>query len=177
MYLVTCTRPDIGFAVSFLSRFSSHPLEYHHTAVKRVFRYLAGTRSLSLVYIRHNDVPLLITGFSDADYTSCHDTRRSVTGYAFMLNCCAISWLSKKQNSVSSSTTESEYMALATTARQALWYINGLTQLGHTIPVELKANNTSSINIAENPINNPRTKHIDSHIISPGNISSASLLP
>jgi len=163
MYLVTCTRPDLGFFVSFLSRFSSHPLLCHHTALKRVFRYLAGTRTTSLVYTRRSsmDIPLLITGYSDVDYASCRDTRRSVSGYVFLLNGCAISWLSKKQNSVSTSTTESEYMALATTARQALWYINGLSQLGFTIPVELKADNTSSINVAENPINNPKTKHID----------------
>jgi len=52
-------------------------------------------------------------------------------------------------------------MALATTARQALWYINRLSQLGFTIPVELKADNTSSINVAENPVKNLKTKHID----------------
>jgi len=51
-------------------------------------------------------------------------------------------------------------MVLATTAQLALWYINGLSQLGFTIPVELKADNTSSINVDENPINNPKTKHI-----------------
>jgi len=163
MYLVTCTRPDLGFIVSFLSRFSSHPLLCHHPAVKRVFRYLAGTHTTSLVYTRRSsmDIPLLITGYSDTDYASCRDTHRSVSGYIFLLNGCAISWLSKKQNSVSISTTESEYMALATTAQQALWYINRLSQLGFTIPVELKANNTSSIYVAENPINNPKTKHID----------------
>jgi len=122
MYLVTCTRPDLSFVVLFLSRFSSHPLLCHHTAVKRVFRYLAGTHSTSLVYTRRSsmDIPLLITGYSNTDYASCRDTRRSVSGYVFLLNGCAISWLSKKQNSVSTSTTESEYMALATTARQAL---------------------------------------------------------
>jgi len=77
MYLVTCTRPDLGFVVSFLSRFSPHPLLCHHTAVKRVFRYLAGTHSTSLVYTCHSsiDIPLLITGYSDADYASCCDTR------------------------------------------------------------------------------------------------------
>jgi len=162
MYLVTCTRPDLGFVVLFLSWFSSHPLLCHHTAVKRVFRYLAGTRTTSLVYTRRlsMDIPLLITGYSDADYASCYDTCYSVSGYVFLLNGCAISWLLKKQNSVSTSTTESEYMALATTARQALWYINGLLQLGFTIPVELKADNTSIINVTENPINNPKTKHI-----------------
>jgi len=163
MYFVTCTHLDLGFVVSFLSRFSSHPLLCYHTAVKRVFRYLAGTHTTSLAYTCRSfvDIPLLITDYSDVDYASCHDTRRSVSGYIFLLNGCAISWLSKKQNSVSTSTTESEYMALATTARQALWYINGLSQLGFTIPVELKADNTSSINVAENPINNPKTKHID----------------
>ena len=128
MYLVTCTRPDLAFSVSFLSRFSSHPLKSHHTAVKRVFRYLAGTRNVSLMYHRlSTSVPLMLTGFSDADYASCRDTRRSVTGYVFMLNGCAISWLSKKQSSISASTTESEYMALSTTAQQALWYTNALS--------------------------------------------------
>jgi len=92
IYLVTCTYSDIGFAVSFLSHFSSHPLQCHHTAVKRVFRYLAGTHSFSLVYIRHisSDIPLLITGFSDADYASRCDTRRSVTRYVFLLNGCTL---------------------------------------------------------------------------------------
>ena len=107
------------------------------------------------------DIPLLIAGSSDTDYASYRDTCYSVSGYVFLLNGCAISWLSKKQNSVSTSTTESEYMALTTTARQALQYINGLSQLAFTIPVELKADNISSINIADNPINNPKTKHTD----------------
>jgi len=163
IYLVTCTRLDLGFVMSFLSRFSSHPLLCYHTAVKRVFRYLARTCTTSLVYTRHlsTDIPLLITGYSDADYTLCHNTRRSVSGYIFLLNNYTISWLSKKQNSVSTFITESEYMALATTAWQALWYINRHSQLGFTIPVKLKAINTSSINVAKNPINNPKTKHIN----------------
>ena len=50
MYLVTCTRPDVASCASYLSRFSSHPLERHHTAVKWVFRYLPGTHSMSLTY-------------------------------------------------------------------------------------------------------------------------------
>ena len=148
--------------MSYLSRFSSHPLERHHTAVKRVFRHLAGTRSMSLKYERFTtSVPLSIVAFSDSDYASCRDTRHSVTGYAFILNGCAISWFSKKQYSVASSTTEAEYMALATTSRQAVWYLNAFTQLGYTIPITIMTDNTSSINVAENPINNTRTKHID----------------
>ena len=144
------------------SRVSCHALERHHTAVKRVFFYLAGTRSMSLKY-KHSptSVSESIVAVSNSDYASCRDTRRAVSGYAFMLNGCAISWLSMKPQSVASTTTEAEYMALATTSRQAVWYLNAFTQLGYTLPIMIMADNTSSINIAENPINNPLTKHID----------------
>ena len=71
MYLVTCTRPDLAFSVSDLSRFSSHPLERPHTAVQRVFGYLAVTRSMSLKYKRcPTSVPLSIVAFPDSDYAS-----------------------------------------------------------------------------------------------------------
>ena len=89
---VTCTRPDLAFAMSCYSRFSSHPLERHHTAVKICFGYLARTRSRSLKYkLSGTSVPLSIVGFSDSDYTCCRNTCRSVAGYAFMLHGCAIS--------------------------------------------------------------------------------------
>ena len=78
-----------------------------------------------------------------------------------MFNGCAISWLFKKEQSIACSTTEAEYMALATTSRQAVWYHNAFTQLSYIIRITIMAENTSSINVAGNPINNPRTKHID----------------
>ena len=117
---------------------------------------------MSLKYKRSpTSVPLSIVAFSNSDYASCRDTCRSVSGYAFMFNGCAIFWLSEKQQSVASSTTEAEYMALATTSRQAVWYLNAFTQVGYTIPITIMADNTFRINVAENPINNPRRKHID----------------
>ena len=148
--------------MSCLSRFSAHPLAHYHTAVKRIIRYLAGTRSTSIKHKRSpTSVPLSIVAFSDSDYASCRDTRRFVSGYGFMLNGCAISWLSKKQQSVASSTIEAEYMALATTSRQAVWYLNAFTRLCHTIPITIMADNTSCINVAKNAINHPRPKCID----------------
>ena len=89
MYLVTCTRPDLAFTVSVLSQFSSHPLKIHHHAVKRVFRYLVGTRNLSLTYPRTGRLCLM--GFSDAAYGNCLDTRRSWSGYCFYFSNCLIS--------------------------------------------------------------------------------------
>ena len=84
-------------------------------------------------------VPLSIVAFSDSDVASCRDTRCSVSGDAFKLNGCARSWLSKTQKSVASATIEGEYMALATTSRQAVWYLNAFTQLGYTIPIMIMA--------------------------------------
>ena len=105
--------------------------------------------------------PVSIVGFSDSDYPSCSDTRHPESGHAFMLNDCAMSWLTKKQQSVASSTRQAEYMALATTSHQGVWYRNPLTQLDDTIPIKIMADNTCSMNVAENPITNPRAKHID----------------
>ena len=79
----------------------------------------------------------------------------------FILNGYTISWHAKKQQSVASSTTEAEYMALATTSWQAVWYLNACKQVGYTIPITIMADNSFRINVAENPINNPWTKHID----------------
>jgi len=162
MYLVTCTRPDIAHAVSVLSQFCSHPLEVHHAAVKRVFRYLSGTCSVGLIYSR-NTGPLSLVGFSDAGYGNCLDTRRSWSGYGFLLGSSLISWRSTKQHSVSTSTTEAEYMALSVTARHASWYAIGMKELHYQVPIILKCDNTSSINLGHNTIISQRSKHIDIH--------------
>ena len=163
MYLVTCTRPDLAHTVSVLSQFCSHPLEVHHLAVKRVFRYLTGTRSHGLVYPSPSCISLSLEGFSDAAYGNCGDTRRSWSGYIFLLNSCLISWRSTKQHSVATSTTEAEYMALSATARQASWYINGIKELGVKIPVTIKCDNTSTIELSHHSIISQRSKHIDIH--------------
>ena len=162
MYLVTCTRPDLAHAVSVLSQFCSHPLESHHLVVKHVFRYLSGTRSVGLIYPRTSG-PMSLIGYSDAAYGNCLDTRRSWSSYCFLLNSCLISWRSTKQHSVSTSTTEAEYMALSVTARQASWYLIGIKELDVKVPVTLKCDNTSSIDLSNHSIVSSRSKHIDIH--------------
>ena len=96
MYLVTCTHPDLAFSVSYLAPFWAHTLQRHHTAVKSIFRYLVGTRSMSCKYRRSPaSVPLSIVAFSDSHYASCRNPRRSVSGCAVFFNSCTISWYSK----------------------------------------------------------------------------------
>jgi len=161
MYLVTGTRPDLAHSVSFLSQFSSNPQPSHHSAVKRVFKYLNGTRNFSLFFPR--DGKLQLIGYSDADHGKNLSDRKSYSGYVFLLGNCPISWLSKKQTSVAISTTEAEYMAMSLTARQAIWYRNGFKEFKLTVPITLLTDSQSGMKLANNPILQQRTKHIAIH--------------
>ena len=119
LYFVTCTYPDLAFVISFLSKFSSCPLESHHTTVKCVFRYISSTKSFTLKYcwLSNASASLLsLHGYSDTDFANCLDTRCSFSGYCFMLGDAVISWQTQKQQSVAVSTTEAEYMALSLTS-------------------------------------------------------------
>ncbi|PIL23016.1 hypothetical protein GSI_14323 [Ganoderma sinense ZZ0214-1] len=111
------TRPDITYAVSVLSRFLENPGRAHWEACKRVFRYLAGTKSLRLTYGREQRD---LVGFTDAD-GSMHEDRKAISGYAFLIDGGAVSWASKKQEIISLSTTKSEYVAIMHASKEALW--------------------------------------------------------
>ena len=118
-FLASGTRPDIAFAVNIVSAFNSNPGMPHWTAAKRILRYLKGTKELKLTYQKSEDPEFL--GYSDSDYANDRDTRKSITGYVFTKAGGAVSWASKKQITVASSTTEAEYMALAAAAQEATW--------------------------------------------------------
>ena len=113
MFAMICTRPDIAYAVTTLSQFTSNPDSTHIQAVKRVLHYLQGTIDHGITY--HGTASISTTpplvGYCDSDWGSCPDDRRSVTGYTFLLCGGAISWQSKKQRTVALSTVEAEYMA------------------------------------------------------------------
>ena len=117
MYTSLGTHPDITFAVQTVSRFSSKPGITHWEAVKQIFRYLKGTRDLWLTY--SNSVKEL-EGYADADGSMAED-RKAISGYAFLVNGGAVSWSAKRQEIISLSTTESEYVAAVHAAKEALW--------------------------------------------------------
>jgi hypothetical protein len=160
LFLSTTTRPDVAFAVSALSRFMSAPTADHWEAAKRVLRYLAGTPHLGLTFTPDTSG---LTGLCDADYAACVDTRRSTTGYVFLLNGTAVSWGSKLQTTVAVSTTEAEYMAAAAAIREALWLRTLLTDLSYSRdgPIEIFGDNQAALKVLRNPVITPRSKHID----------------
>ncbi|UYV70738.1 hypothetical protein LAZ67_8000410, partial [Cordylochernes scorpioides] len=120
MYLMTGTRPDIAYAVSRVSQFVNNPGPSHWTAVKKIFGYLKATKNIGICFGGSSCTTSLI-GFSDADFAGDLDTRKSTTRYVFMLNNGPISWCSQKQNCVSLSTTESEYIAASKATKEAIW--------------------------------------------------------
>ena len=90
MYLVSGTRPDLAYTISHLSQYNTDPTVAHLQAIKRVLRYLKGTRNLKLIYKFKN--PIILHGFCDASYGNCLDTRRSFSGYVFQLGSASIFW-------------------------------------------------------------------------------------
>ena len=160
MYLTTATRPDLAYTITHLSQFNSDPSKQHLTAAKRVLRFIKGTKDRKLLYPYSSQ--LYLSAFSDASHGNCYDTRRSFSGYIFQLGNSTISWRSRKQRSVATSTTEAEYMAAAMTAKHLIWLQRALDELvKESIPSAMFVDNQSAIDIAHNPKVNDRSKHID----------------
>ncbi|MCI08154.1 copia protein, partial [Trifolium medium] len=166
LYL-THTRPDISFAVQHLSQYVSTPLVPHYQAATRILRYLKSCPAKGVLFSSHS--PLQLHGFADSDWACCPNTRRSVTGYCVLLGSSLISWKSKKQNTVSRSSTEAEYRALASLTCELQWLQYLFQDLNITFPqsASVYCDNKSAIYLAHNPTFHERSKHIelDCHII------------
>ena len=163
MYAAIGTHPDIAFSVSTLAQFSDNPGQVHWDAVKHVFRYLNGTKELALGYGGEGKGKGRgLEGFSDADGTS-QEHQHAITGFAFLIDGGAVSWSSKKQELVTLSTTEAEYVASSHASREALWLRRLIGEVFRPLqqPTPLYCDNQSAIALAQNDNYHARTKHID----------------
>ena len=161
MYAMVCTRPDLAYSVGALAQHSAAPGPEHISAIKRVFRYLAATRNAVLVYdgsVKNHQ----LVGHSDSDWAGDPINRRSIAGYAFTIGTTAVSWASKKQQSVALSSTEGEYMASTIATCEAIFLRRFLDELDFPqSSVTLLLDNQSAMQLARNPVHHSRTKHID----------------
>ncbi|XP_019158583.1 PREDICTED: uncharacterized protein LOC109155352 [Ipomoea nil] len=166
LYL-TNTRPDISYATQQLSQFVDKPRDIHLIAAHRVLRYLKGSPGKRLFYPSNSPTKLL--AFSDSDWATCTETRKSVTGYCVYLGKSLISWKTKKQATISRSSAEAEYRALASTVCEIQWLSYLLADLLVKIdsPTALFCDSKSAIAIGENHVFHERTKHIeiDCHVV------------
>ncbi|XP_028066131.1 uncharacterized protein LOC114269068 [Camellia sinensis] len=116
---LTATRPDIMYVVSLFSRFMNNPSQNHFGAAKRVLRYIRGTTSYGIKYCKDSNVKLF--DFCDNDWGDCTDDMKSTSRYAFSLGFGVFSWASKKQQSVTQSSVEAEYVSAGLATSQEIW--------------------------------------------------------
>ncbi|CAH1439943.1 unnamed protein product [Lactuca virosa] len=122
MYAMTCTRLNVTFALSMVSRYQGNPGKTHWTTVKNILKYLRRTKDWVLTLGGSDD--LRVTRYSDARFQTDRDNFRSQSGWVFTLNGGAITWKSSKQENVTDSTCESEYIAASEAAKKAIWLKN-----------------------------------------------------
>ena len=118
LYL-TASRSDISFSVGACARYQANPKESHLTCVKRIIRYVNGTLDFGLWY--PYDTSLIVARYSDSDWAGNIEDRKSTSSACFYIGDCLVAWLSKKQNSISLSTAEAEYIAAGSCCTQLLW--------------------------------------------------------
>jgi len=157
---ITTSRPDIMQVVGMVGRYQKTPKQSHLVAITRIFKYLKGTMTYGLWYPRNQNFQL--TSYSDADWANFVDEIKRTSGGAFFLGDSLVAWLSKKQGSISLSTTEAKYIAIATCCTQILWMIQTLAYLKvtYTDPIPLYCDNTSAISLSKNPVLHSKSKHI-----------------
>jgi Reverse transcriptase (RNA-dependent DNA polymerase) len=160
MYAMVGTRADLAFPVSMVSQFMSKAGPAHWSAVKRIMRYLQGTKEYKLC-LGGKDIAL--KGYCDADWAGDASERRSTTGYVFFVGVGAISWNCKRQPTIALSTTEAEYMATSQCTKEAIWLRKLLEDVGFVQEgaTTIMCDNQGCIALAKNPTHHSRTKHID----------------
>jgi len=158
---LTLTRPDISFAVNKVCQFLHAPTTIHWEAVKRILRYIKQCTGLGLKI--HRSASTLVSAFSDADWAGCVDDRKSTGGFAVFIGTNLVSWSARKQSTVSRSSTEAEYKAIANATAEVMWIQTLLHEIGVKSPnaAKLWCDNLGATYLSSNPVFHARTKHIE----------------
>jgi hypothetical protein len=162
-YLVNMTRPDLAWSYSELSKYVQNPGKAHMDAAHHVLRYLRATYDQAIVYERTNEMANTIWGWVDSDWAADLDSRRSHTGYILMLTGGAVSWKSRRQDCVSLSTSEAEYVAASQCGQEVIYLREILRDFGFppTGPTRVYEDNLACVSMSENPVRRKYSRHID----------------
>ncbi|KAA0051499.1 gag/pol protein [Cucumis melo var. makuwa] len=162
MYAMLCTRPDICYAVGIVSRYQSNPGLAHWISVKIILKYLRRTRDYMLVY---GSKDLILTRYTDSDFQTGRDSRKSTSGSVFTLNEGAVVWRSNKQGCIANSTKKVEYVAACEAVKQGVWLRKFLTDLevvpNISKPITLYYDNSGAVANSREPRSHKRGKHIE----------------
>ena len=163
MYAQVCSRSDIAYKVGVLGRYMSNPGMAYWKAAKQVLRYLQRTKNYMLTYRKSKK--LEITRYSNSDFAGCIDSRKSTSGYIYLLAGGAISWKISKQALIASCTMAAEYIACYEASNHDNWLKNCVISLkvvqGIERPLKLYCDNQSAVMFANNNRSLTKSKHID----------------
>ena len=161
MYVMNCTRPDIAYAVSKLSRYTSNPGPDHWKAIVRVLRYLKYTQNYGLHYSKY---PAVLEGYCDANWISDTKDLKSTSGYLFTLGGGAVSWKSSKPTCIARSMMESEFIALDKVGEEAEWlrhFLEDIPIWPQPVPaICIHCDSQLAIGRAQSHIYNGKSRHI-----------------
>ncbi|XP_046145466.1 secreted RxLR effector protein 161-like [Osmia bicornis bicornis] len=165
MYIALATRPDTLYAATKLAQFVSNPGRIHWIQAKKVLRYLYATKEKGLKYGQGiNEIEM----YSDADWATDIDDRHSHSGMVVFLGGNPITWKSSKQKSISTSTMESEYIALENAVKEAMWMKMLFKEIQSLLnidvprePYMIRCDNKSDIDFTPNRVERSKSKHID----------------
>ncbi|KAA0051362.1 gag/pol protein [Cucumis melo var. makuwa] len=162
MYAMLCIIPDICYSVGIVSRYQSNPVRDHWTAIKNILKYLRRTKDYMLVY---GSKDLILTGYTDSDFQTDKDDRKSTSGSVFTLNGGAIVWRSIEQSCIVDSIMEAEYVATCEAAKEAVWLKKFLTDLevvpNMHLPITLYCDNSGAVANSREPRSHKREKNIE----------------
>lgn len=162
MYLMLTTRPDLSASVNYFSRFQSNATDLHWNGLKRILRYIKGTLNYGLFYQRFgNGGGMTLPGYADADWAGDVD-RKSTSGFLFRVYDATVLWTTRKQTTVALSSTEAEYVALASAATELVWLKNLLSDFHVKFegPIVIFEDNQSCISLLSK-WEHRRLKHVD----------------
>ena len=161
MYVMNYTRPDIAYAISKLSRYTSNPGPEHWKAIVRVLRYLKYTQNFGLHYSKY---PAVLEGYYDANWISDTKDSKSTSGYLFTFGGGAVSWKSSKQTCIARSMMESKFIALDKAGEEAEWlrhFLEDILIWPQPVPtICIHCNSQSAIGRAQSHIYNGKSRHI-----------------
>ncbi|KAK1648232.1 hypothetical protein QYE76_066037 [Lolium multiflorum] len=160
---LTLTRPELQYAVQQVCLHMHAPRDAHWAAVKRILRYICGTMGYGMSLHASPSTSTDLGSYSDADWAGCPEMRRSTSGYCVYLGSSLVSWSSKTQPTVSRSSAEAEYRAVANAVAECTWLRQLLSEL--SCPVDkatvVFCDNVSAVYLSANPVHHRRTKHIE----------------
>lgn len=162
LYLSITTRPDISFSSGYLSRYLDYCDDQHLQTAKRVLSYPAHIRSMGVVYLKNEEASL--HAYTDSDFGTNKNDRKSVSGFVFWFSGSAVRWCSKKQPVTAQSTLEAEFIAMLFAVREAIWMrrlVRECSGTNNKAPATvLFGDNEGALNLAYTESSSEKTKHI-----------------